>query len=171
MGALLKSIYPRLRGESEAGGYLKNLEVAKNALRTSHFAGLISSLSRVLHLLEKTVASRNASRLVQNQIYDGQIVLFDRLAAHACNNNEVVQGSLEEILIRYVQTLFPSQNQSEETRNKAARAATALTPCARAGLRLRESLRTHIRAAHLREPASSVQQELERAKKALEMYN
>ena len=94
------------------------------------------------------------------------MLLFDRLAVYALN--ELLPGPLEEILIRYVQILFPSQNQTEETRNKAARAAAALAPCAHASSRLKDSMQRHILAARLSEPSSFVQQELDRAKKTLE---
>ena len=117
-------------------------------------------LSQTLDLVQKAMTRK--SRVIQDAIYEGEKVLFQKLEV----NGEASQ-TLENTLAGYIPTLFETDSAVEQTRLKGVEAASALVPKARKGGALQALLRQEIKTAKARERAFPVQQGLDRAEQLL----
>ena len=102
--------------------------------------------------------------MVLDSIYDAEKTLFQRLDS---DRTAAVAPRLEEILIRYIDTLFTPQDRVEQTRTKAAEASAAVVPLARKSKGIRLALTHAITEAREQERSVSVQQSLDHIQKAL----
>lgn len=71
------------------------------------------------------------------------------------------------VLVHFVKTLFRGQDQVEQTRTKAAEAAAAFAPLTGTNERMRAALIEEISSARTQERSVTVQQSLERARRAI----
>ncbi|KAL8949323.1 MAG: hypothetical protein Q9222_004562 [Ikaeria aurantiellina] len=125
--------------------------------------GICSSLSRALALTTRTL-SESADRNVHNVIYEAERSLFEKLQKSFRHN---LSEPLTNLLIEYLKTLFMKQEQVEQTRIKAAEAATAFAPLTKQDQRMRAALIDAISNAKTQERSLSVQQSLDRARRAI----
>ncbi|KAL8962336.1 MAG: hypothetical protein Q9193_001242 [Seirophora villosa] len=149
-----------------------NEEIVANAqaalLRSINPVGLanedlLSSLSRALALTVRTL-SGNGSRSVHNAIIEAEQSLFRKL--HGVFRPPVSE-SVTQVLIEFVRTLFSTRDQVEQTRTKAAEAAAAFAPLAGVDERVRVALLEEIAGARAQERSVTVQQSLDRARRAI----
>ena len=140
--ALLKSVKPRGRSGKD----------------------LVFSLTETIELVGQ-IKTEAGSRLTLNAIYDGQKKCFDRL-------HEVQDGSLplalEGVLVKYVEQLFGSKEQVEQTRLKASEAAVSMAPLVRQGNSIKTVFREQLATARAQERSVPVQQSLDRAGKMVD---
>ena len=120
--------------------------------------------SSLLQTLELVTRVRNASpsRSTLNAVYDGLKSLFVRLRQVGL---ETLPDSMEGVLLQYVEQVFASGDQVEQTRLKASDAAFALAPIASKGVRLKVKFLQTLEATRTEERSFPVQQSLDRAKK------
>ena len=125
---------------------------------------LTQALTQALDLANR-VRSTDGNRYAADAIYDGYRKLFERIALSAAFP---ASDELENTLLQYAQTFFNHEGGVEETRLKAAEAATALAAVAKRSERVKLALRDAIAARRANERSTVVQQSLDRAKKKLE---
>lgn len=108
--------------------------------------------------------SENSSREVHNAIFEAEKSLFQKL-------HRILQPPISEpllvVLNGFVRTLFKSSDQVEQIRIKAAEAATAFAPLTGMSEQMRELLIKGINSARIQERSVTVQQTLERARRAI----
>ena len=107
-------------------------------------------------------ASSGRSKLVQNAIFDAEKSFFEKLP-----RDHELSASLDTVLVQYVRLLFGQGTMAEQTRVKAADAATAIASRAPKGSRIRAVLAEEVLSAQEQERLFSVQQGLDRTRKAL----
>ncbi|KAL8836363.1 MAG: hypothetical protein Q9170_002936 [Blastenia crenularia] len=161
--------------DAQSGGHSSktiNEEILANAqaalLRSINPRGrtnedLCSILSRALALTIRTL-SENGSRKVHNVILEGEKSLFEKLQRVL---RSPVPEPLVRVLIDFVETLFGTKDQVEQTRIKAAEAASAFASLSSADVKLRAAVIDGISNARTDERSVTVQQSLERARRAI----
>ena len=140
--ALLKSVNPRGRSGKD----------------------LVFSLTETIELVGQ-IRTGAASRLTLNAIYDGEKKCFDRL--HAVQDGSLPLP-LESVLVKYVEQLFGSKEQVEQTRLKASEAAVSVAPLVRQGNSIKTVFREQLATARAQERSVPVQQSLDRAGKMVD---
>ena len=108
--------------------------------------------------------SESGSRIVRNSIYDAEKALFQKMGKRYSGNLPEIIGSS---LVGFVQTLFQSGDQVEQTRLKAAEVASTMASLGSTNELLRRTLIDGINRARAEERSVSVQQCLDRAKRAM----
>lgn len=142
MASLLSAIKPQLQNPSD----------------------LAQALTQVFDLANR-VRSTDGNRYAADAIYDGYRKLFERIALSAAFP---ASGELENVLLQHAQTFFNHEGGVEETRLKAAEAATALAAVAKRRERVKIALLNTIAARRANERSTVVQQSLDQAEKKLE---
>ncbi|KAL8713530.1 MAG: hypothetical protein Q9220_002392 [cf. Caloplaca sp. 1 TL-2023] len=159
--ALLRSINPYCQTNE---GMCPCYKLSRASLICCTTAGICSSLSRALALTTRTL-SENADRNVRNVIYEAERSLFEKLQK---SYQHALSEPLIALLIEYLKLLFINQEQQvEQTRIKAAEAATAFAPLTGQDQRMRAALIDAISSAKTQERSVSVQQSLDRARRAI----
>ncbi|MCJ1386964.1 proteasome component M29 [Xylographa soralifera] len=120
---------------------------------------LTASLTQTFDLIQKAL-SRN-DKIVKDAILDGETALFKKLA------NTGFDDSLDSILTEYASTLFEMDDQAEQSRTKAAEAATTLARWAPEKSQVHTHLAKGVKLALTQERSSSVRQKLQACWKAL----
>jgi len=156
LSSLLRSIDPKCRIDQGKSYPLR----CQDGSLIGILVELTSALGQVLDLIKKATA-RGGSRTVQDEIYSAEKGLFDKMQDVRMN------GSLDDTLIEYAQSLSGSRNQVEQSRLKAAEVGVALCPLARKGSRMREILKQQLTQLQAQERSVPVQQCLERGLKSL----
>ena len=122
---------------------------------------LASRLRQTMEVIQRVKTEQNSRKTI-DAIYDAQNALFTRFDKARRSD---LPKSVEEVLIEYIQGLFSTQDQVEQTRLKAAEAIFAAASIARMGEHIKaiitQGLATEDRSA-------MVQQSLDRAKKVVE---
>jgi len=119
--------------------------------------------AQTLELLNR-IRNENGSRKALDKIYDAEKLLFEKTREAQPRS---LSGSLESVMIEYVEYLFTSTDHVEQTRIKAAEAAVAMAQMARHGDRIKNVLAQAVATAKATERSASVQQALDRALKLL----
>lgn len=125
---------------------------------------LSSHLSRAVALTLRTL-SENGNRNVHNAIYEAERSLFQKLEKESIRHN--FSEAVVAVLVEYIPTLSKSQDQVEQTRIKAAEAATTLARFSGKSEHLRTALIDWISSARTQERSVPVQQSLDRVRQAL----
>lgn len=142
IAALLKSINPQSQSETL----------------------LTSSLRQTLELSTQVLATAGKTAPL-NTTFDAYKALFERLTL---DQRQSPSGPLEDVLVRYAETLFSAKDSVEQTRIKAAEASLMLVTLARQNKRITEALVKTIAQTRQQERSTTVQQILDRARKQLE---
>lgn len=101
---------------------------------------------------------------MHNAIIEAEQSLFRKL--HGVFRPPVSE-SVTQVLIEFVKSLFSTRDQVEQTRTKAAEAAAAFAPLAGVDERVRVALIEEIAGARAQERSVTVQQSLDRARRAI----
>ncbi|KAL9603353.1 MAG: hypothetical protein Q9219_001215 [cf. Caloplaca sp. 3 TL-2023] len=120
-------------------------------------------VSRALALTARTL-SANGSRKVQNAVFDGDKALFEKLQRTV---QPPVPEALTHALMEYIPTLFGTSEQVEDTRLKASEAVSAFAPLTRSSEEMRALLISGINSTKSTERSVTVQQSLDRARRAI----
>ncbi|MCJ1401686.1 proteasome component M29 [Xylographa trunciseda] len=124
---------------------------------------LTASLTQTLDLIGKALSKND--KVVKDAILDGEMALFKKLT------NTKLNDSLDSILTEYAATLFEMDEQAEQSRTKAAEAATALAGWAPEKSQVHTRLTSGVKLALTQERSPSVRQKLQASWKALGYQN
>ena len=108
-------------------------------------------------------ASSRQNKTVQSAILDAEKSLFEKLPM-----NHRIADEVDRALVKYIELLFGQEDTTEQMRIKAADAATAIAVHAYQGTGIRAVLDRELVSAREQERSFSVQQSLDRTRKALE---
>lgn len=120
---------------------------------------LIASLTQTLGLIRKALSKND--KVIRDAILDGEMAVFKKLAKTKLND------SLDSIVAEYASTLFEMNEQAEQSRSKAAEAATALAGWAPEKSQVHTRLTSGVGLALAQERSPSVRQKLQAGWKAL----
>lgn len=101
---------------------------------------------------------------MHNAIFEAEKSLFEKLQKVL---GPPTPEPLVAVLSEFVKTLFKSSEQVEQTRIKAAEAAAAFAPLTGTSEQMRTLLIEGIKSARTQERSVTVQQSLERARRAI----
>ena len=101
---------------------------------------------------------------MHNAVLEAEKSLFEKLHQEL---RPPVSEPLVAVMVGFVETLFRTNDQVEQTRTKAAEAAIAFAPLAGLSERVRTALINGISSARTQERSVSVQQSLDRARQAI----
>ncbi|MCJ1387811.1 proteasome component M29 [Xylographa bjoerkii] len=120
---------------------------------------LTASLVQTLDLIRKALSKND--KIVKDAILDGEMALFKKLTKTELND------SLDSILTEYASTLFEMDDQAEQSRTKAAEAATTLAGWAPEQSQVHSRLTSGVKLALTQERSPSVRQKLQAGWKSL----
>ena len=97
--------------------------------------------------------------MVLNTIYEAEDALFEKINLTDITDHS---ESLVQVLMGYIKTLFPRNDQVEQTRLKAAQAAASMALLARRSRLVEDALIGEINKAKAEERSLSIQQSLDK---------